>query len=511
MFNHNQVILLIISIVIFIINIVSTHLCESLMFNHNQVILLIISIVIFIINIVSTHLCESLMFNHHHVILLIINIVSTHLCELLMFNHNQVILLIISIVIFIINIVGTHLCEPLMFNHSHVILLIISIVGTHLCESLMFNHSHVILLIINIVGTHLCESLMFNHSHVILLIINIVSTHLCESLTSNHNQVILLITSIALLIPSITTSAPLTCVNSQVHVEVALVLGGVGAMRALEVHVPHLPLGPLAALALVRVLDVVLQVLLAAKRSLTVVALEVVLVHVGDHFALEGQELGAHGVVHEAGRREREEVGHAAGEPAVAHLGRGEVVRGVGRLTDVGGHGEGRVEAPGQGGRHVRGKGGLGEDGDAGLLLARRPVVVEVEGGHLGLFPRVLRGLLRVLRVLPGRVEEVDGRVAAAWPVCFLLHVLTLFVALQERLLDGRLRAGLSVQDLAGNLQRRPVHLVVRHVTAVHDQVHSRLRLFLGLLRVVSVVGLGGDDPAHDVLQGLFPAVTSVA
>ena len=39
--------------------IVGTHPCESLMFNHNQVIILIISIVILIMSIVSTHICVN--------------------------------------------------------------------------------------------------------------------------------------------------------------------------------------------------------------------------------------------------------------------------------------------------------------------------------------------------------------------------------------------------------------------------------------------------------------------
>ena len=109
--------------------------------------------------------------------------------------------------------------------------------------------------------------------------------------------------------------------NSQVDVEIALMLGGVWAMRTLEVHISHLSLGALTALPLVRVLNVILQVLLPAKRSLTVVALEVVLVHISDHLAPKRQILGAQGVVHETGRREWEEVGHATREPPIVNLG----------------------------------------------------------------------------------------------------------------------------------------------------------------------------------------------
>ena len=72
------------------------------------------------------------------------------------------------------------------------------------------------------------------------------------------------------------------------HVEVALVLGGVGAVAALEVHVVRVSPRLQRTFALMGVLDMVLQVLLPPECSLTELALQIVLVHVVAHFTLEG-------------------------------------------------------------------------------------------------------------------------------------------------------------------------------------------------------------------------------
>ena len=74
----------------------------------------------------------------------------------------------------------------------------------------------------------------------------------------------------------------------------------VRAVGALEVHVGRVTPGlDLASLALVRVLDVVLQVLLPAERALAVLTLEIVLVSivVWQLAALEWEELSGQRVV----------------------------------------------------------------------------------------------------------------------------------------------------------------------------------------------------------------------
>lgn len=69
--------------------------------------------------------------------------------------------------------------------------------------------------------------------------------------------------------------------NPKMHIEVALVFSGIGTVGALEVHLvaAGLCLASGLRLPLVSVLYMILQVLLSAKCSLTVLTFQVVLLH----------------------------------------------------------------------------------------------------------------------------------------------------------------------------------------------------------------------------------------
>lgn len=110
--------------------------------------------------------------------------------------------------------------------------------------------------------------------------------------------------------------------NSEVHIEIALMFGGVGAMCALEVHVPVLSFWPLGSFPLVRVLNVVLQVLLTAKGAFTVAALKIVFVHFRHHLAVKGQEFSPQAMmVQHACRGKGEHMGKTPRKAPAIHLG----------------------------------------------------------------------------------------------------------------------------------------------------------------------------------------------
>lgn len=71
------------------------------------------------------------------------------------------------------------------------------------------------------------------------------------------------------------------------YVEVALMLGGVRAVRTFKVHVVRVPPRLQRTFALVGVLHVVLQILLSAERSFTELTLQVVLVNGLAHLAFQ--------------------------------------------------------------------------------------------------------------------------------------------------------------------------------------------------------------------------------
>lgn len=83
----------------------------------------------------------------------------------------------------------------------------------------------------------------------------------------------------------------LPCMNPKMHIEIALVFCGIGTVGALEVHLVAavLRLASGLRLPLMSVLYVIFQVLLSAKRSLTVLTFQVVLLHF-----LWGGELPVH-------------------------------------------------------------------------------------------------------------------------------------------------------------------------------------------------------------------------
>ena len=106
----------------------------------------------------------------------------------------------------------------------------------------------------------------------------------------------------------------------EMHVEVALVLGGVGAVAALEVHVLGVTTWLHGSFPLVGVLDVVLKILLSSEGSLAVLALEVVFVNILSDFALKGKKFPCECIIEGAVGAE----GLHEGRQIVGHWGSGE-------------------------------------------------------------------------------------------------------------------------------------------------------------------------------------------